>query len=69
MDENQSEKSVPFYPDHVVLEAKVALVVGILVIITGVLGLFVPVGVGAPADPMDTPAIVSLGAWKSAHWY
>jgi len=56
MSENQPEKSVPFYPDHLALEAKVALGVGILVIIAGILGLFFPVGLGAPADPMDTPA-------------
>jgi len=55
MSENGSEKSVPFYPDHVALEAKVALGVGILVIIIGIIGLFAPVGLGAPADPMDTP--------------
>ncbi len=55
MSENSSEKSVPFYPDHVALEAKVALVFGILVIIIGVIGLFSPVGLGPPADPMDTP--------------
>jgi len=56
MSENDQEKSVPFYPDHVALEAKVALGVVILVVIIGVIGLFIPVGVGAPADPMDTPA-------------
>jgi quinol-cytochrome oxidoreductase complex cytochrome b subunit len=56
MDENKSEKGVPFYPDHLALEAKVALGVGVLVVITGVIGLFYPVGLGAPADPMDTPA-------------
>ena len=55
MSEKESENSVPFYPDHVALEAKVALGVGILVIITGIIGLFNPVGLGAPADPMDTP--------------
>lgn len=55
MSENGSEKSVPFYPDHVALEAKVALGVGILIIIIGIIGLFAPVGLGAPADPMDTP--------------
>ena len=55
MSEKESENSVPFYPDHVVLEAKVALGVGILVIIIGIIGLFSPVGLGAPADPMDTP--------------
>ena len=55
MSEEQEENSVPFYPDHLTLEAKVALVFGILVVLTGVVGLFLPVGLGAPADPMDTP--------------
>ena len=55
MTENNLEKEVPFYPDHVALEAKVALGVVILVVIIGVIGLFAPVGLGAPADPMDTP--------------
>lgn len=55
MTEKESENSVPFYPDHVTLEAKVALGVGILVILIGIIGLLNPVGLGAPADPMDTP--------------
>mgnify|MGYP001816187375 FL=1 len=56
MSEQKHDESVPFYPDHLVLEAKVALGIGILVLIIGIIGLFVPVGLGAPADPMDTPA-------------
>jgi cytochrome b6-f complex subunit 4 len=56
MAEDKQEKSVPFYPDHLMLEAKVALGVGILILIIGVIGLFIPVGLGAPADPMETPA-------------
>ncbi len=55
MSDNQEENSVPFYPDHLTLEAKVALGFGILVVLTGIVGLFLPVGLGAPADPMDTP--------------
>ena len=55
MSENNQEKEVPFYPDHVALEAKVALGVVILVVVIGVIGLFAPVGLGAPADSMDTP--------------
>ena len=55
MSEKQEENSVPFYPDHLTLEAKVALGFGILVVLIGVLGLFFPVGLGTPADPMDTP--------------
>ena len=58
MSEQKHDDSVPFYPDHLVLEAKVALGVGILVVIIGIIGLFMPVGLGAPADPMDTPAHV-----------
>ena len=55
MSEDNQEKGVPFYPDHVALEAKVALGVVILVVVIGVIGLFFPVGLGSPADPMDTP--------------
>lgn len=53
---SQDENSVPFYPDHVALEAKVALGFGIAIMIIGVIGLFYPVGLGATDDPMDTPA-------------
>lgn len=56
MSEQKHEEGVPFYPDHLTLEAKVALGVGILVVIIGIIGLFIPVGLGEPADPMDTPA-------------
>jgi quinol-cytochrome oxidoreductase complex cytochrome b subunit len=52
------ESTVPFFPDHIGLEAKVALVFGIFVIIIGLVGLINPVGLQAPADPMDTPAHV-----------
>ncbi len=56
MAEEKQEKSVPFYPDHLTLEAKVALGVGIVLLIIGLIGLFIPVGLGDPADPMETPA-------------
>jgi cytochrome b6-f complex subunit 4 len=52
------EHTVPFYPDHLVLEAKVALGFGIAVILIGLIGLVFPVGLGEPADPMNTPAHV-----------
>ena len=55
MSENNQEKGVPFYPDHVALEAKVALGVVILVVVIGVIGLFAPVGLGAPADRNGYP--------------
>ena len=52
------ENSIPFYPDHVTNEAKVALWFGIGLIIIGIIGLFNPVGLQPPADPMNTPAHV-----------
>jgi quinol-cytochrome oxidoreductase complex cytochrome b subunit len=57
MTENQDpkEKTVPFFPDHLFYEAKVALLFGIVLILIGVVGLFYPVGLGEPADPMITP--------------
>jgi quinol-cytochrome oxidoreductase complex cytochrome b subunit len=50
--------SIPFYPDHVRTELRVAagLMVGILMV--GIWGLVSPVGLGDPADPMNTPADV-----------
>ncbi len=60
MTENVSpdKKSIPFYPDHVSNEAKVALGFGIGLIVIGIIGLFIPVGLQPPADPMNTPAHV-----------
>jgi cytochrome b6-f complex subunit 4 len=55
---NHEGDSVPFYPDHVITEAKVVLGILILVIIIGIIGTFAPVGVEAPADPLNTPAHV-----------
>ncbi len=51
----KDETTVPFYPDHITLEAKVALVFGILLLIIGIIALWNPVGLGDPADPMVTP--------------
>ena len=62
MSENETtsldESTVPFFPDHVGLEAKVALGFGVFVILIGLVGLFSPVGLQDPADPMSTPAHV-----------
>jgi quinol-cytochrome oxidoreductase complex cytochrome b subunit len=55
MSDSPEENSVPFYPDHLSQEAKVALGLGIGLIVIGIIGIFAPVGLGAPADPMDTP--------------
>jgi cytochrome b6-f complex subunit 4 len=54
----QEENTIPFYPDHVATEAKVALGILVIVVIVGVLGMIAPVGLGEPADPMNTPAHV-----------
>ncbi len=50
-----SEESVPFFPDHVRTEAKVVIGILVVVLIVAILGLFKPVGLGDPADPMNTP--------------
>ena len=52
------EESVPFYPDHLRREAQVALGLLIILCLVGALGLFFPVGLEPPADPMDTPVDV-----------
>ena len=58
MDIHSDEESVPFYPDHVTLEAKVVFGFSVLALVIGLIGLFVPVGLGEPADSMNTPAHV-----------
>jgi len=58
MDIHSDEESVPFYPDHVTIEAKVVVGVSVLALVIGLIGLFDPVGLGEPADPMNTPAHV-----------
>lgn len=52
---DQEKKSVPFYPDHVSSEAKVVAGIVAVALIFGVLGLIFPVGLGDPADAMNTP--------------
>jgi quinol-cytochrome oxidoreductase complex cytochrome b subunit len=55
-DIEREEKTIPFYPDHVLTEAKVAVGILLLVVAIGILSIWLPVGQGVPADPMDTPA-------------
>ncbi|UCD43168.1 MAG: hypothetical protein JSV69_06130 [Chloroflexota bacterium] len=58
IEQQAKETTVPFYPDHVSLEAKVVIGVSIIALLVGLIGLFAPVGLGEPADPMNTPAHV-----------
>jgi cytochrome b6-f complex subunit 4 len=58
IDSPAKETSVPFYPDHVSNEAKVVLGISVVAIVIGLIGLFSPVGLGEPADAMNTPAHV-----------
>jgi ubiquinol-cytochrome c reductase cytochrome b subunit len=62
-DSDETKDSVPFYPDHVRTEALVVAGVALVVLAVGVAGMIWPVGLEAPADPMNTPLHVK------AHWY
>ena len=53
---DREEGTIPFYPDHVTNEAKLALAILGIVVAVGVLALWFPVGQGEPADPLNTPA-------------
>ena len=50
------DESIPFYPDHIKTELYVSIGVLAVIFLVGILGLFLPVGLGDPADPMNTPA-------------
>jgi quinol-cytochrome oxidoreductase complex cytochrome b subunit len=52
----ETEKdSIPFYPDHVKTEFYVVVGIVVLSVVIGILGLVRPVGLEAPADPLNTP--------------
>jgi cytochrome b6-f complex subunit 4 len=53
--EHKPEDSIPFFPDHVRTEFYVVLGVLAIVLIIGIVALFKPVGLGEPADPLNTP--------------
>ncbi len=57
-DTHLEDESIPFYPDHVRTEFRVVLGVTAVVLVIGLIGLLAPVGIGEPADPMNTPAHV-----------
>lgn len=52
---NDEKETIPFYPDHVRTEAIALVGILALVVVIGVVGTFIPVGLGPPADPMVTP--------------
>ena len=58
VDNPNKDDTIPFYPDHVLTEFWVAVGLLVIIIIIGVIGTFSPVGIGDPANPMDTPAHV-----------
>ncbi len=58
IDTTTKDNSIPFYPDHVSSEAKVVLGISVVAVVIGIIGLLSPVGLGEPADPMNTPAHV-----------
>jgi quinol-cytochrome oxidoreductase complex cytochrome b subunit len=49
------DKPVPFFPDHLMTEFWVAMGFLGLAIIVGAIGMFMPVGLQDPADPLNTP--------------
>ena len=52
------DEPVPFFPNHFMTEFRVALwITGIFVVI-GAIGMFRHIGLGDPADPLNTPAHV-----------
>jgi quinol-cytochrome oxidoreductase complex cytochrome b subunit len=57
-DQAPEQDSIPFYPDHVRTELRVAYVVLAIVVVVGIVGQLIPVGLGDPADPLNTPAHV-----------
>ncbi len=53
--EQKTQDSIPFFPDHVKTEFFVVLGVLAVVVIIAIAGLIKPVGLGEPADPLNTP--------------
>lgn len=51
----QEQDSLPFYPHHFKTEFYVVVGIVVLALLVGTLGMLFPVGLQAPADPLDTP--------------
>ena len=49
------DKPVPFFPDHLMTEFWVAMGFVGLAVIVGIIGMFNHIGLGDPADPLNTP--------------
>jgi len=62
-DTHKDEKTIPFFPTHITTEAWVTVGLMALVLVVGIIGSLSPIGLGDPADPMNTPLHVK------AHWY
>jgi cytochrome b6-f complex subunit 4 len=53
--QHTSEDTIPFFPDHIKTEFFVVLGILAIVVIIAIAGLIKPVGLGDPADPLNTP--------------
>ena len=51
----QEQDSVPFFPNHFMTEFYVVIGIVVLALVIGTLSMLFPVGLQAPADPLDTP--------------
>ena len=51
----KEQDSIPFFPNHFMTEFYVVIGIVVLAIVIGALGMLFPVGLQAPADPLDTP--------------
>jgi len=61
--EDKQDKTIPFFPDHFMTEFWVAVVIIVIAVAVGVVGMIYPVGLGDPADELNTPDHVK------AEWY
>jgi cytochrome b6-f complex subunit 4 len=56
--EHTKDDSIPFFPDHVRTEFYVVLGILAIVLIIAIAGMIKPIGIGDPADPLNTPVHV-----------
>ncbi|MBU2611780.1 MAG: hypothetical protein KJ606_12675 [Chloroflexi bacterium] len=54
-DPETEKDTIPFFPDHFMTELYVTIGIVVLAVILGILGIINPIGLQAPADPLDTP--------------